>query len=75
MRALVIEDDPQLRAQISKILTDDGFAVDVAGDGEQGQYMAEEYPADIAIIDLGLPKTPGIDVIRRARKSGRKFSS
>ena len=73
MRALVIEDDPQLRAQISKILSDEGFAVDSAADGEQGQYMAEEYPTDIAIVDLGLPKTSGLDIIRRARKAGRKF--
>ena len=73
MRALVIEDDPDLRAQMVKLLSDEGFAVDAAADGEQGQYMAEEYPADIAIIDLGLPKTPGIEIIRRARKSGRKF--
>ncbi|TXH04073.1 MAG: response regulator transcription factor [Nevskiaceae bacterium] len=73
MRALVIEDDPALRAQISKILSDEGFVVDVAGDGEQGLYMAQEYPVDLAIVDLGLPKTPGIDIIRKARKSGRSF--
>src|SRR3546814_18634355 len=35
--------------------------------------MAEEYPADIAIIDLGLPGLPGIDIIRQVRKSGRKY--
>ena len=73
MRALVIEDDPDLRAQITAFLTEEGFVVDSAADGEQGQYIAEEYPADIAIIDLGLPKTPGIEIIRRARKAGRKF--
>lgn len=73
MRALVIEDDPQLRAQIVSFLNDEGFAVDSAADGEQGQYLAEEYPADVAIIDLGLPKTPGIDIIKRARKAGRKY--
>lgn len=73
MRALIIEDDPQLRAHISKILSDEGFAVDTAADGEQGQYMAQEYPADIAIVDLGLPKTSGMEVIRQARKSGRKY--
>jgi len=73
MRALVIEDDAALRAQVTKILTDEGFAVDVAADGEQGLYMAEEYPIDIAIVDLGLPKTSGIEIIRKARKSGRSF--
>jgi two-component system response regulator PhoP len=73
MRALVIEDDPALRALVSKILSDEGFVVDVAADGEQGLYMAEEYPLDIAIVDLGLPKTSGIEIIRKARKSGRGF--
>ena len=54
MRALVIEDDPDLRQQVCGFLADEGFAVDAAPDGEQGLYMATEYPADIAIIDLGL---------------------
>ena len=73
MRALVIEDDAALRAQVTKILEDEGYAVDVAADGEQGLYMAEEYPIDIAIVDLGLPKTSGIEIIRKARKAGRSF--
>ena len=73
MRALVIEDDPQLRAQIVQHLQGEGFAVDAAADGEQGSYMADEYPADIAVVDLGLPKTSGIEIIKRARKAGRKY--
>ncbi|HSW13198.1 MAG TPA: response regulator transcription factor [Solimonas sp.] len=73
MRALVIEDDPALQAQVVGFLSEEGFAVDAASDGEQGAYMAEEYPADVAIIDLGLPKLGGIDIIKRARAAGRKF--
>ncbi|HEY1078015.1 MAG TPA: response regulator transcription factor [Fontimonas sp.] len=73
MRALVIEDDPNLREQVARYLAEDGFAVDAAADGTQGAYMAEEYPADVAVIDLGLPGTPGIEIVRRARASGRKF--
>jgi two-component system response regulator PhoP len=73
MRALVIEDDPDLRQQVVKYLADEGFAVDSAADGTQGMYMAEEYPADIAIIDLGLPGTPGLDIIKRVRKAGRSY--
>ena len=72
MRALVIEDDPDLRTQVGKFLADEGFAVDTAADGTQGAYMAEEYPADVAVVDVGLPGISGIDVIRRARKAGRK---
>ncbi|MGB0954530.1 MAG: response regulator [Panacagrimonas sp.] len=73
MRALVIEDDPHLRAQVVQMFTDEGFAVDQAQDSENGQYMAVEYPVDIAIVDLGLPGGSGIDIIRQARKSGRSF--
>lgn len=73
MRALVIEDDHDLRQQVCSYLAEDGFAVDSAADGEQGLYMATEYPADIAIVDLGLPKTSGIDIIKQVRADGRKF--
>lgn len=73
MRALVIEDDPDLREQVMRFLSDEGFAVDIAADGENGAYMAEEYPADVAVVDLGLPGVPGIEIIRRVRKAGRKY--
>lgn len=73
MRALVIEDDAALREQVVQFLSEEGFAVDAAADGEQGLYMAEEYPADIAIVDLGLPGVPGIEIVRKARDSGRKY--
>ena len=73
MRALVIEDDPQLRQQVSEYLAEEGYAVDAAGDGDEGQYMALEYPIDLAVIALGLPKTPGIAIIKAVRKAGRKF--
>ncbi len=73
MRALVVEDDPALREQVCRHLSDEGYAVDAAADGEQGQYMAVEYPVDIAIIDLGLPKTPGIAIIKAVRRAGRSY--
>ena len=73
MRALVIEDDPQLRAQVSQYLEEEGYAVDSAADGDEGKFMALEYPIDLAVVDLGLPKTPGIAIIKAVRKAGRKF--
>jgi two-component system response regulator PhoP len=73
MRALVIEDDPQLRAQVSQYLGEEGYAVDAAADGDEGQFMALEYPIDLAVVYLGLPKTPGIAIIKAVRKAGRKF--
>lgn len=73
MRALVIEDDTDLREQVTKMFSEEGFAVDQAADGENGLYMATEYPVDIAIVDLGLPGQSGIEIIRKARKVGRSF--
>ena len=46
---------------------------DVAADGEEGLFAGNEYPLDIAVIDLGLPKLPGLDLIRQLRKPGKTF--
>jgi len=73
MRALVIEDDPDLRGLVTKYFVDEGFVVDSAGDGEQGLYMATEYPLDLAIVDLGLPKISGVDIVKGARKKGCSY--
>ncbi|HEX4871991.1 MAG TPA: response regulator transcription factor [Nevskiaceae bacterium] len=73
MRALVIEDDPHLRAQVAQHLADEGYTVDLAADGENGLYMALEYPVDFAVVDLGLPGPGGIEIIRKARKAGRAY--
>jgi two-component system response regulator PhoP len=73
MRILVIEDEAPLREQLDKSLKALDFAVDTANDGEEGLYLGLEYPFDAAIIDLGLPKIEGIDVIRQLREQGKKF--
>ena len=73
MRVLIIEDDPDLRQQLQEYLQSEGFIVDTAADGEQGLYMATEYPVDLAVIDLGLPKTSGLDVIKTARTAGCSY--
>jgi two-component system, OmpR family, response regulator PhoP len=70
MRALVIEDDPDLRAQVAKFFAEEGFVVDTAADGEQGLYKATEFPVDLAIVDLGLPKVSGVEIVKQARKKG-----
>ena len=71
MRLLLVEDEPVLRDQLASRLRKDGYAVDTASDGEEGLFYAVEYPIDLAIIDLGLPKISGIDLIKRLRKQGR----
>jgi len=73
VRVLVVEDEPSLRDQLVDRLREEGYAVDAATDGEEGLYFGQEYPIDVAIVDLGLPKLSGIDVIRRLRAAERKF--
>lgn len=70
MRALVLEDDDILRAQIITALREQGFAIDEAADGTEGVYQATTMPLDIAIIDLGLPGIDGLGVISRLRAQG-----
>jgi len=70
MRVLVIEDEPSLQSQMRTQLEAEGYVVDTCGDGNEGLYLATEYPLDAAIIDLGLPGLSGIDVIKRLRESG-----
>ena len=73
MRLLIIEDDDTLRETLSKQLKAEGFAVEEAADGREGQYQAIEYPIDLAIIDLGLPEVSGIDIIRALRDAGKAY--
>ncbi|MBX2823887.1 MAG: response regulator transcription factor [Gammaproteobacteria bacterium] len=73
MRALVIEDENTLRAQIVAELREQGFAIDETGDGDEGAYLATEMPVDIAIVDLGLPGTSGIEIIRAVRKQDVQY--
>lgn len=73
MRVLIIEDETSLREQLASRFHDEGYAVDAAADGEEGLYMAQEFPADVAVVDLGLPKLSGIEVIQRLRAAGKSF--
>ena len=73
MRVLLVEDEMLLRAQIDKFLRDADFVVDRASDGEEALYYGKEYDYDAAVIDLGLPKLDGFEVIARLRAAGRDF--
>jgi two-component system response regulator PhoP len=70
MRILVIEDEAALRGHITLRLTGDGYRCEATGDGAEGFYLASEYPFDAALVDLGLPRTPGLEIIRRLRAAG-----
>lgn len=71
MRLLLVEDEPVLRDQLANRLRQDGYAVDTAQDGEEGLFYAGEYPIDLAIVDLGLPKLSGIELIQCLRQQGK----
>ena len=71
MRVLLIEDDAALRLGLARQLEADGYRVDHAADGADGLFQAQEYPVDLVIVDLGLPKLSGIDVVKRLRGGGR----
>lgn len=73
MRLLIVEDEPNLRKQLQHYLQQQGYAVDVAEDGSAGLFMGREYPFDMAIVDLGLPKLSGIEVIQQWRELKKTF--
>ena len=70
MRLLLIEDDQALVELLKKDLEKSGYAVDVADNGIDAEYMGNEMVYDIAILDLGLPKRNGIEVLKNWRASG-----
>jgi DNA-binding response OmpR family regulator len=67
MRILIIEDEQKVAAFIQKGLEQEGYAVDVAHDGEEGAYQTENFEYDAVILDLMLPKLPGLGVLKRIR--------
>ena len=73
MRVLVVEDEAALRETLKTRLVEAGFTVDIAQDGEEGLFAGMEYPLDVAIIDLGLPKLAGLEVIRRLRAARKAY--
>ncbi|MEA3179037.1 MAG: two-component system, OmpR family, response regulator PhoP [Gammaproteobacteria bacterium] len=73
MRVLVVEDEVALRDSLKERLAESGFTVDVASDGEEGLFAALEFPLDVAIVDLGLPKVSGLEIIRRVREQRKSY--
>lgn len=72
MRLLIVEDDVQLCDRLKHDLTKAGFAVDVANNGVDGEFLGKEEPYDAVVLDLGLPQRPGLDVLRNWRAAGTK---
>lgn len=70
MRVLLVEDERDLAEIIKQGLEEEGYIVDVAHDGEEGLYMAENYPVDAMVLDIMLPKMDGLALLSSIRKKG-----
>ena len=72
MRALVAEDDPKIRRLLEKGLKEAGYAVAAAADGEDALQQALGVAYDVVVLDLGLPRRDGLEVLRGMRLKGRQ---
>lgn len=67
---LVVEDNPELVALLERVLGENGYTVRAARDGESGLCSALEDEPDLLILDVGLPRRSGLDVVRELRRKG-----
>src|SRR5205085_1335242 len=70
MRVLVVEDETRLSRQLARALSDAGYAVDCASDGERADFLVQTERYDALVLDLGLPKIDGLTLLRRWREAG-----
>jgi two-component system, OmpR family, response regulator QseB len=67
---LLVEDDPQLGPLLVEVLSDAGYAVDLARDGQAGLHRGLTRAYEVLVVDRGLPAIEGVDLIRRLRSRG-----
>ena len=72
MRLLLVEDDPLLAATLRQDLEREGYAVDLADNGIDAEYLGEVEPYDLVVLDLGLPGRPGLEVLANWRSRGNR---
>jgi two-component system response regulator PhoP len=73
VRMLIVEDEAQLRLQLVKYFGEHGWVVEQAADGVEALFMGREHPYDMALVDLGLPRMSGIELINNWRAADRTF--
>lgn len=73
MKILIVEDELRLRENLAASFKKIGFAVETAANGEDGLYLAKEYPIDLAVVDIGLPGISGLDLITQLRDDANKL--
>ena len=72
MRLLYVEDEERLAKAMKRVLEEEGYAVDLALDGEEGLYFAENCPYDLILLDRKLPKMDGLNVLRKLREKNNR---
>lgn len=72
MRVLIVEDNPKLAAKMQSTLRKTGYAVDIADNGVDGEFMGDEEPYELIVLDLGLPQRSGVEVLKNWRSRGNK---
>jgi DNA-binding response OmpR family regulator len=73
LRALLVEDEPDVAADLELALRDAGFVVDIAREGEDAWFKGNVEDYDVAVLDLGLPRIDGLSVLKRWRSAQRSF--
>ncbi len=71
MRILIVEDEKKLAADLARALAGSGHVIDQVGDGEKAWFLGDTEDYDLVILDLGLPKLDGVQVLKRWRANGR----
>ncbi|MCF6193228.1 MAG: response regulator transcription factor [Kangiellaceae bacterium] len=69
MKILIVEDEPLIRNNLVSSFKANGFATESAADGEDGLFLAKEYPIDLAVVDIGLPGMSGLELIEQLREA------
>lgn len=69
-RVLLVEDDTQLSSMLEELFAEEGYCVDVAGDGQRGLHLGLTRTYDVLVLDRGLPAIEGLDLLGRLRQRG-----
>jgi two-component system response regulator PhoP len=73
MKILIVEDEKLIRENLISTFQSQGFAVESAENGEDGLFLAEEYPIDLAVVDIGLPGMSGLELISKLREKSNQM--
>ena len=73
MQLLIVEDDKEMREALTELMAQSGYVVDAVADGSAGLQALLTHDYDLAIVDLGLPRLDGIELVRSARRRQRKL--